>query len=215
MYKEALEKHKSQRKAAKALGLSRTAFITRYKKELGLCLRGNCTKKPREGRVYCEEHGKSNQDMERKKQKNKEWREKNREYCNQKGKEYYWANHEKQRAYHNARMKKPENRLKERLRRQEHRRNRADRPKACLTCGQAIEIQNKFENKCFKCGAADRLEFDHHIPLSKGGVLEPGNIVILCKSCNSRKRDKDPEEFYSPLELEKLNLLLSSILKSE
>lgn len=44
---------------------------------------------------------------------------------------------------------------------------------------------------CVVCGSVDNLSIDHVLPLSKGYGLKPGNAVILCKSCNSRKRCKD------------------------
>lgn len=44
---------------------------------------------------------------------------------------------------------------------------------------------------CVICGGTDRLCVDHVIPLSCGGRLEPGNAVVLCRSCNSKKRDRN------------------------
>ena len=44
---------------------------------------------------------------------------------------------------------------------------------------------------CIFCGSTDKLAVDHVLPLSKGYGLKPGNAVILCKSCNSKKHDKD------------------------
>ncbi|MCB1144896.1 MAG: HNH endonuclease [Leptospiraceae bacterium] len=54
-----------------------------------------------------------------------------------------------------------------------------------------------FNHKCFNCNSIEFLSLDHHIPLSKGGKLEKGNTVLLCRSCNSSKRNKLPEDFYS------------------
>lgn len=33
-------------------------------------------------------------------------------------------------------------------------------------------------------------EWDHLHPVSKGGTNDPDNIVISCRECNRRKRDK-------------------------
>ena len=41
-----------------------------------------------------------------------------------------------------------------------------------------------------------------------GGHLIPGNLVALCRSCNNKKRDLSPEEFYTPEELDKLKPIL-------
>lgn len=62
-----------------------------------------------------------------------------------------------------------------------------------------------FDNKCFNCGSGKNLSIDHHCPLSKGNPLKIDNAVLLCKSCNSSKRDTSPEVFYSKNKLKKLN----------
>lgn len=35
------------------------------------------------------------------------------------------------------------------------------------------------------------LHVDHVVPLSKGGMLKPGNVVLLCRSCNIKKYNND------------------------
>lgn len=66
-----------------------------------------------------------------------------------------------------------------------------------------------FSDTCFKCHGSDRIEIDHHYPLDKGFALTKDNAVLLCKSCNTSKQEKMPEEFYSEAELYKLELILS------
>lgn len=41
--------------------------------------------------------------------------------------------------------------------------------------------------KCVKCGVSEKLEFDHIIPLSKGGSDTERNIQLLCEGCNRSK----------------------------
>lgn len=86
-------------------------------------------------------------------------------------------------------------------------------------------IENHFRNKlfalfeygCVKCSKPGALrtdykgmehvpfwrglERDHHVPISLGGRLTPGNIGVLCTSCNSRKNEKSPQSFYTASEL--------------
>jgi hypothetical protein len=68
----------------------------------------------------------------------------------------------------------------------------------------ATEIAFGF--KCFNCGSTESLAHDHNRALSKGYPLEIGNAVLLCKFCNSSKRDKDPEDFYSEEQLADLEV---------
>ena len=39
---------------------------------------------------------------------------------------------------------------------------------------------------CTQCGATQDLQFDHVIPVAKGGGNSAANIQILCGSCNLR-----------------------------
>jgi hypothetical protein len=43
---------------------------------------------------------------------------------------------------------------------------------------------------CVECGAGAYLEFDHIIPVAKGGGNTVANIQILCRGCNGRKSDR-------------------------
>lgn len=61
-----------------------------------------------------------------------------------------------------------------------------------------------FGDRCFKCDSPGPLVMDHHVPITLGGHLVPGNLVALCRPCNNGKRDAPPEAFYSPSELDRL-----------
>jgi len=57
-------------------------------------------------------------------------------------------------------------------------------------CIRKIMTKKVFErdkHTCRYCGATNRLEIDHIIPLSRGGSNELDNLQILCRYCNSRK----------------------------
>lgn len=43
---------------------------------------------------------------------------------------------------------------------------------------------------CNSCGTTERLEVDHIHPVSLGGLTEPGNLQVLCRTCNARKGGK-------------------------
>ncbi len=43
------------------------------------------------------------------------------------------------------------------------------------------------EGKCVECGSQEKLEFDHLIPVSKGGASTARNIRLLCEKCNREK----------------------------
>jgi 5-methylcytosine-specific restriction endonuclease McrA len=50
----------------------------------------------------------------------------------------------------------------------------------------------QFNYSCAYCGSSEDITQDHIIPLSKGGANVIENIQPLCRTCNSRKRDKLP-----------------------
>lgn len=48
---------------------------------------------------------------------------------------------------------------------------------------------------CVYCSSPLNLTLDHVIPQSRGGSHEPSNLVTACRSCNSSKGAKTPEEW--------------------
>lgn len=49
----------------------------------------------------------------------------------------------------------------------------------------------ELQPSCTICQSTDRLEIDHVIPFNKGGKLEPGNAIVLCRHCNATKFNRD------------------------
>jgi hypothetical protein len=52
---------------------------------------------------------------------------------------------------------------------------------------KVVRRDSQLCQKCFKYVRDDELEFDHIIPVSKGGPTSVDNIRILCRDCNKRK----------------------------
>jgi len=50
-------------------------------------------------------------------------------------------------------------------------------------------VWNRDNGKCVKCGSKESLEYDHIIPISKGGSNTERNIQLLCEKCNRSKRN--------------------------
>lgn len=51
-------------------------------------------------------------------------------------------------------------------------------------------VIEKFGRLCRFCGTASNIEFDHIIPISRGGETTISNLQPLCKPCNLRKGSK-------------------------
>lgn len=52
-----------------------------------------------------------------------------------------------------------------------------------------IEVWRRDGGKCFRCGSRKKLEYDHIVPVSKGGSNTARNVELLCEACNRRKSD--------------------------
>ena len=56
-----------------------------------------------------------------------------------------------------------------------------------LTSSVKREVWNRDGGKCVKCGSRNNIEYDHIIPVSKGGSNTARNIELLCEKCNRKK----------------------------
>lgn len=53
-----------------------------------------------------------------------------------------------------------------------------------------IAIMDAFGHQCAYCKSPDDLTVDHIYPVAKGGTNKMENLQVLCRRCNSRKKDR-------------------------
>ena len=67
---------------------------------------------------------------------------------------------------------------------------------------------------CVYCGTTESpFEWDHVIPIARGGLDHPVNLVTACRDCNRKKRDSFPSEFMD--HVPRLLMNLESVLLDE
>lgn len=189
MYKKALEKFESYRKAAASLNLSKSKFIRLYKIELGLCQRRtSCSNKPEEGKTACRtclDYVTKTSNKERRKAYNKKYVQENKEKRREYAKVYYHKKHEERRAYANEYYK---TKYKE-YNKEKRARNRASKKQATLP-----GLTNKDFKQIYKM-CPKHHEVDHIIPLTHinvSGLHVPWNLQYLTieeNNCKSNKFD--------------------------
>ena len=50
-----------------------------------------------------------------------------------------------------------------------------------------IFVWRRDQGRCVECGTNERLEYDHIIPVAKGGSNTARNLQLLCAVCNRKK----------------------------
>ena len=64
-----------------------------------------------------------------------------------------------------------------------------------VSVGELEAIAVRAGGRCAYCDGANARTYDHVVPLARGGRHEASNLVLACRSCNSRKSTKSAEEF--------------------
>lgn len=50
-----------------------------------------------------------------------------------------------------------------------------------------LAVWRRDNGRCVECGSKEKLEYDHIIPVSKGGSNTERNVQLLCEKCNRQK----------------------------
>jgi hypothetical protein len=53
-----------------------------------------------------------------------------------------------------------------------------------------IAVWRRDQGRCAKCGNRENLEYDHIVPVSRGGSTTVRNIELLCQNCNRSKGNR-------------------------
>lgn len=139
---------------------------------------GNCRKCALN--YYYENQGKQRERMiqwgrdnpERKRENKRRWVENNREKTREWSREWRRNNPDKKAA------------AKQRYR------TRKTKAGGSYTAEEFKALCKQYNNRCACCGKKKKLEFDHVVPVSKGGSSDISNGQPLCRTCNVRKMNK-------------------------
>lgn len=52
-----------------------------------------------------------------------------------------------------------------------------------------VEVWRRDQGACVQCSSREKLEYDHIVPVSKGGSNTARNVELLCEECNRKKSD--------------------------
>lgn len=76
------------------------------------------------------------------------------------------------------------------IKRDDQRRRKYNLKTGTINISDWYAMLDAYNHACAYCGATEDITQDHIIPLIKGGLNIIENIQPLCRSCNSKKRDK-------------------------
>jgi len=142
----------------------------------------------------------------------KKYREKNKKLINKKIAKYRKKNKDKFKKYIKQYLKTKRGRS---TRERGQRKRRATKLKVYENFLEEMVIATylAFDDACFACRKKKDLCLDHFKPLSKGFALSLDNAIILCRSCNSKKRNKMPEDFFTKKQIKYAKKLMKDAVK--
>jgi len=72
---------------------------------------------------------------------------------------------------------------------------RSENPRKSITPSKRRAIMERDQYRCRYCeGFKGGLEIEHILPVCRGGTSDTNNLVVACRSCNSKKGGKTPSE---------------------
>ena len=135
------------------------------------------------------------ENLERCREINRAWRHANRERRAATVRAWQHANPEKRkatcRAWSQANPEKEAAKTQRRL----ARKHNAIVPGREVTAAIEAERKALFNGCCF-CGADKKLELEHMVPLSNGGLHVEENLLGACRRCNASKNDRPVEAWF-------------------
>lgn len=66
----------------------------------------------------------------------------------------------------------------------------AEKPNRHIPKEVKVSVWRRDKGQCVQCSSKEKLEYDHIIPVSKGGSNTERNIQLLCEKCNRQKSAK-------------------------
>jgi 5-methylcytosine-specific restriction endonuclease McrA len=69
-----------------------------------------------------------------------------------------------------------------------------EQPRDSWSKGNYPDVYARDGHACRYCGSTSWLSIDHVIPRAQGGSDEADNLVVCCRSCNSRKGGRTPSQ---------------------
>lgn len=98
-------------------------------------------------------------------------------------------------ARQNARLYRLANRERYQVHDHNKRQQRRSRKRGHVSLAEWRQIKARHGHRCAYCGRAVKLEMDHRVPLSRGGLHVAANIAPACRSCNATKYTMTDKEF--------------------